>query len=99
MGLAAPFRVAGRHRLRAAVTGERERNATYDMVLEYSVPYLNRLVRNPDTSFDQERNLHRGHSSRAILGNMYPFVEFNGSTPVGGTSGSSAAFSDPGRLT
>ena len=27
---------------------------------------------------------------------MYPFVEFNGSTPVGGTSGSSATFLRPG---
>ena len=45
--------------------------------------------------FDVERNLRPGHA-RPILGNMYPFVEFNGSTPVGGTSGSSATFLRPG---
>src|SRR3954468_11783585 len=71
-----------------AVTGERERHATYDMVLEYSVPYLNRFIRNADTGFDLEHNLRLGHSLRAVLGNMYPFVEFNGSTPVRGASGS-----------
>ena len=80
----------------AAVTGERERHATYDMVLEYSVPYLNHVIRNADTGFDPERNLQLDQPSRAILGNMYPFVEFNGSTPVGGTSGSSATFLRPG---
>ena len=79
-----------------AVTGEHERYATYDMVLEYSVPYLNRFVRKADSEFDLEHNLRRAHSSRAILGDMYPFVEFNGSTPVGGTAGSSATFLRPG---
>src|SRR5215469_904278 len=79
-----------------AVTGERERQATYDMVLEYSVPYLNRFIRNADTRFDLEHNLRLGHSSGAILGGMYPFIEFNGSTPVAGTAGSSAAFLRPG---
>jgi hypothetical protein len=46
----------------AAVTGERERHATYDMVLEYSVPYLNRFIRNADTGFDLDHNLRLGHS-------------------------------------
>jgi len=79
-----------------AVTGERERHATYDMVLEYSVPYLNRFIRNADTRFDLEHQLRLGYFSRAILRNLYPFVEFNGSTPVGGTSRSSATFLRPG---
>ena len=91
-----PLALQGDIGYEAAVTGERERHATYDMVLEYSVPYLNRFIRNADTGFDLEHNLRLGHSLRAILGNMYPFVEFNGSTPVGGTSGSSATFLRPG---
>ena len=90
-----PLALQGDIGYEAAVTGERDRHATYDMVLEYSVPYLNRFIRNADTGFDLEYNL-AGHSSRAILGNMYPFVEFNGSTPVGGTSGWSATFLRPG---
>ena len=82
-----PLALQGDIGYEAAVTGVRERHATYDMVLEYSVPYLNRVIRNADTGFDQEHNLRLGHSLRAILGNMYPFVEFNGSTPVGGYFG------------
>jgi hypothetical protein len=91
-----PLAVQGDVGYEAAVTGERERHATYDMVLEYSVPYLNHVIRNADTGFDPERNLQLDQPSRAILGNMYPFVEFNGSTPVGGTLGSSATFLRPG---
>lgn len=93
-----PLALQGDIGYEAAVTGERERHARYDMVLEYSVPYLNRLVRNADTGFDPEHNLPLGRSLRAILGNMYPFVEFNGSTPVGGTPGSSATFLRPGAV-
>ena len=91
-----PFALQGDIGYEAAVTGERERHATYDMVLEYSVPYLNRFIRNSDTGFDLEHNLRLGHSLRTVLRNMYPFVEFNGSIPVGGTSGSSATFLRPG---
>ena len=91
-----PLALQGDIGYEAAATGERERHATYDMVLEYSIPYLNRFIRDADTGFDLEHNLRLGHFSRAILGNMYPFVEFNGSTPVGGISGSSATFLRPG---
>ena len=90
-----PLALQGDIGYEAAVTGEHERHAIYDMVLEYSVPYLNRFIRNADTGFDAEHNLRPGHA-RAILGNMYPFVEFNGATPLGGTSGSSATFLRPG---
>ena len=96
MGWLRPLALQGDIGYEAVVTGERERHATYDMVLEYSVPYLNRFIRNSDTGFDLEHNLRLGHSLRAVLGNMHPFVEFNGSTPVGGTSGSSATFLRPG---
>src|SRR5579864_4112041 len=52
-----PFALQGDIGYEAAVTGEPERYATYDMVLEYSVPYLNRLIRNADTGFALEHNL------------------------------------------
>ena len=52
-----PLALQGDIGYEAAVTGERERHATYDMVLEYSVPYLNRFIRNANTRFDVERNL------------------------------------------
>jgi hypothetical protein len=93
-----PLALQGDIGYEAAVTGERERHATYDMVLEYSLPYLSRFVRNADTGFDLEHNPRTGYSSRAILGNMYPFVEFNGSTPVRGTQGSSTTFLRPGAV-
>ncbi|WP_041855892.1 hypothetical protein [Candidatus Korobacter versatilis] len=80
----------------AAVRGEHERQATYDMVLEYSVPYLNSSTRNADTRFDVKHDAPLGRSLRAVLGNSYPFVEFNGSTPVAGTTGSSSTFLRPG---
>ena len=95
-GLLRPFALQGDVGYEATMTGKPERHATYDMVLEYSVPYLNRFIRNADTGFELEHNLRLGHSPRSILGNLYPFVEFNGSTPVGGTSGSSTTFLRPG---
>ena len=79
-----PLALQGDIGYEAALTGERERHATYDMVLEYSVPYPNRFIRNADTGFYLEHNLPLGHYSRAILGNMYPFVEFNGSSDLMG---------------
>lgn len=91
-----PLALQGDIGYEAAITGERDRYVTYDMVLEYSLPYLNRFIRKADSEFDLEHNLRRGHSSRAILGDMYPFVEFNGSTPIAGTAGSSATFLRPG---
>ena len=91
-----PLALQGDIGYEAQLTGKRERHAIYDLVLEYSVPYLNRFLRNVHARFDQEHKLRLGHSSRAILGNMYPFIECNGSTPVGGTSGSSATFLRPG---
>jgi hypothetical protein len=93
-----PFALQGDVGYEASATGERERHATYDVVLEYSVPYLNHFLRKADRAFDLEHNLRLGHSTRAILGDMFPFVEFNGSTPVAGTLGSTATFVRPGAL-
>lgn len=81
-----------------SATGGHERTATYDVVGMYSIPYLNRFIRDADTDFALEHSLRRGHSLRAILGDMFPFVEFNGSTPVDGTAGSTTTFLRPGTL-
>src|SRR5215469_1961293 len=56
-----PLALQGDIGYETAVTGERERYATYNMVLEYSVPYLNHVIRRADTGFDPERNLQLDH--------------------------------------
>jgi hypothetical protein len=93
-----PLAVQGDLGYETSITGERERQVIYDMVLLYSVPYLNRFIRHINAGFDLEHNLRLGHSPRAILGDMFPFIEFNGSTPVAGTSGSTSTFARPGAL-
>jgi hypothetical protein len=93
-----PLALQGDIGYEASTTGEREIHAIYDMVLEYSIPYLNRFVRNADAGLNTEHSLRRGHSLRAIVGDEVPFIEFNGSTPVRGTVGSTAAFLRPGML-
>ncbi len=98
IGYLRPFAVEADVGYEASATGERQRNANYDMVLFYSVPYLNRFIRNTDAGFDLEHNLRLGHSPGAVLGDLFPFVEFNGSTPVAGTSGLSSTFLRPGAL-
>ena len=62
------------------------------------MPYLNHFVRKADAGFELEHNLRLGASPRAVLGDMFPFVEFNGSTPVAGTTGPAATFLRPGTL-
>jgi hypothetical protein len=91
-----PLALQGDIGYEAAVTGVRERHATYDMVLEYSVPNLNRFIRNADT----------GLTWSTICGWVTPHEQFSGicthssnSTVrprLGGTSGSSATFLRPG---
>jgi len=93
-----PFALQGDAGYEATATGEPERHTTYDLVLMYSVPYLNHFVRKADAGFEIEHSLRRGSSPRAILGDMFPFVEFNGSTPVEGTEGQTATFLRPGTL-
>ncbi len=98
IGYLRPFAVQGDVGYEVSASGERQRNANYDMVLFYSVPYLNRFIRNGDSGFDLEHNLRLGHSAAAIFGDMFPFVEFNGSTSVVGTAGSSSTSLRPGVL-
>jgi hypothetical protein len=49
-----------------------------DIVLEYSVPYLNQFVRHTNSKYSLgEGYFRKGHSLGAILGNLFPFTEFN----------------------
>ncbi len=92
-----PFAVQGDFGYRASVTGPRDRQVIYDAVLEYSVPYLN-WVRRANAGYELEHQLRRGHSLGATIGDLFPFVEFNGSTPVRGTVGQTVTFLRPGAL-
>jgi hypothetical protein len=93
-----PFALQGDAGFEFSATGEPDRHATYDLVLMYSIPYLNHFVREADAGFDVEHTLRLGYSPRAILGDMFPFVELNGSTPVNGTDGETATFLRPGTV-
>ncbi len=92
-----PFAVQGDFGYHISVTGERERQVLYDAVLDYSVPYLN-FIRQANAGYQLEHQLRRGHSLGAIVGDLFPFVEFNGATPVRGTAGQTTTFLRPGAL-
>jgi hypothetical protein len=91
-----PLAVQGDVGFEATVTGPRDRQVVYDAVLMYSIPYLNRWVRNADAGYSLEHNLRRGFSRGALLGNLYPFAEFNATSAVGGTPGGTASTLRPG---
>ena len=49
-----------------------------DMVVEYSLPYLNAFVRHADDEYSVEEGaIRKGRSLRAVVGNLFPFTEFN----------------------
>lgn len=93
-----PFALQGDFGYQASVTGPRDRELDYDEVVMYSIPYLNRWVRNADAGYSLEHNLRQGFSRSAFFGDLYPYVEFNASTPIGGTSGGTSSALRPGVL-
>lgn len=93
-----PFAIQGDIGYSRSVSGVRDRQLIYDLVLEYSIPYLNHFIRQADAGYQLEHTLRRGHSLRAIMGNLFPFVEFDGVTPVNGTPGPTSTFFRPGAL-
>ena len=93
-----PFAIQGDIGLSASVKGPRDRELLYDAVVMYSIPYLNHSVRKVDSGYSLEHSLRRGFSTGALLGNLFPFVEFNGSRPVSSTPGSAASSLRPGVL-
>jgi hypothetical protein len=69
-----------------------------DLVLEYSIPYLNQFERQANRNYSVGEGFYRnGYSLGAILGNMFPFTEFNfAAAPVGTTGRRTLGFFRPG---
>jgi hypothetical protein len=54
------------------------RSPRVDAVLEYSLPYLNAFVRHADSRYSLGGgSFRKGHSLKAIAGDLFPFTEFN----------------------
>jgi hypothetical protein len=93
-----PFAIQADFGYRATVTGPRDRDLVYDGVLMYSIPYLNHWVRHADAGYSLEHSLRRGLSPGAFFGDLFPFAEFNGTSPVQGAPGGTSTFLRPGIL-
>lgn len=86
-----PLAIQGDAGFQSSLSGPHTREFVYDDVLMYSLPYLNRWVRDADQNFSLEDNLRRGFSAGAFFGNLYPYVEFNASTALGTPGGTYSA--------
>ncbi len=93
-----PFAVQGDIGIGASVREPFDKDFQYDTVLMYSIPYLNHWVRKADARYSIEGSLRRGFSRGALLGNLFPFVEFNGIRPVNGDSQEVSSSLRPGIL-
>jgi len=91
-----PFGFQGDLGYEATVTGPRDRQLVYDEVLFYSVPYLNHTVRHADDGYSMEQSLRRGFSGGAVLGNLFPFIEYNATKAVSGAPGGTVSTLRPG---
>jgi hypothetical protein len=77
-----PFAFQGDLGCEASVTGPRDREIVYDGVLTYSIPYLNQFLRKSNAGYSLEEGLRQGFSRGALLGNLFPFVEFTNSSSL-----------------
>ena len=93
-----PFAIQGDIGIKSSVQGPSDHELLYDAVLMYSIPYLNHTVRKSDSGYALEHGLRQGFSAGAILGNLFPYVEFNASHPLAGTPGSAISSLRPGIL-
>ncbi len=93
-----PFAIQGDIGLTASLENPHEKQFLYDTVLMYSIPYLDHWVRGADSGYSMEDCLRQGFSRGALLGNLFPFLEFNGSRPIGGEPGSVVGSLRPGIL-
>ena len=77
---------------------ERRFTPRADVVLEYSIPYLNQFVRHANHHYSLGEGFYRkGHSLGAIVGNLFPFSEFNFSAaPTGPVSRRALGYVRPG---
>ena len=48
-----------------------------DLVVEYSLPYLNAYLRHANAGYSVGGGFRKGFSPGAIVGDLFPFVEFN----------------------
>ena len=93
-----PFAVQGDFVYEVSVAGPRQRELDFAEVLMYSIPYLNRWVRHADAGSSLGHNLRSGFSRGALLGNLFPYVEFNAIVPVDGMAGVPSSSFRPGTL-
>jgi hypothetical protein len=93
-----PFAVQGDIGIETSLKSPHEKELLYDTVLMYSIPYLNHWVRRTDVAYSTEDSLRRGFSRGALLGNFFPFIEFNGARPLDGRVGSATGNLRPGIL-
>ena len=93
-----PFAIQGDVGYEASVTGTRDRQLVYDAVFFYSLPYLNHTVRHADDGYSMEQSLRRGFSRGALLGNLFPSVEYNATKAVNGVPGGTVSTLRPGIL-
>ncbi len=77
-------------------SGPRTRQAIYDLVLEYSLPYLNQWVRHANAGYRTDDTLRTGWRPGAILGDLLPFVEINSTQAIEHTPGGKTTFVRPG---
>jgi hypothetical protein len=93
-----PFAIQGDVGIEASLESPHEKKLRYDTVLFYSIPYLNHFVRNADSGYSMEHCLRRGFSRGALLGDLFPYLEFNGEHTLRGESGSAGSSLRPGIL-
>ncbi len=98
VGWLRPFAVQGDFGYEASLRGERRRQVNFDEVLFYSIPFLNRWVRHIDKGYTFEHDLRQGFSRGALLGNLFPYVEFNALNGVDGTQSGISSTLRPGIL-
>lgn len=91
-----PFALQGDLGYLHSVDGAHDRQTIYDLVVEYSLPYLDQWVRYANAGYRVKETLRQGFRPGAILGDLFPFAEFNGTAAVQGTPGGNTIFIRPG---
>lgn len=91
-----PFALQGDVGYERSSSGPPNRQAIYDLVLEYSFPYLEQWVRHANHGYQLDDMLRTGWRPGAILGDLFPFVEINGAQAVEHTPGGKTVFLRPG---
>lgn len=96
-----PFAVQGDFTLNLPAGGrqtpDRAKIPHADLVLEYSLPYLNAYVRHANAGYSLgDGDFRKGHSAGAIAGDLFPFVELNFEAAPYGSGRRALGFYRPG---